>query len=147
MRGQLSNALPAPSPLLRHAMEKYQQSIASDRNRDISQDWQATNTQRPFQPELVRAKIVRVMESVPFNEDQGVYTARNPLIYRVRSLIRTQAVGCSLCAFYEWGPIVETHKLKRCSHRDALVLTDEKDTRTKTRQQHMGRRFLVLAYS
>ncbi|KAK1837594.1 hypothetical protein CCHR01_19785 [Colletotrichum chrysophilum] len=45
------------------------------------------------------------------------HTASDPLICDLRARLRSRDVGCALCAFYEWGPIVETHKLKRCSHR------------------------------
>ncbi|KAI3564210.1 hypothetical protein IWW34DRAFT_575938, partial [Fusarium oxysporum f. sp. albedinis] len=41
----------------------------------------------------------------------------NPLNCRSRILIRTGTVGCTLCAFYERSLIIETQKLKRCSHR------------------------------
>lgn len=116
--GSIIEWSPTPPPLLRRATEKYQQLIASERNHGNNKDWDVTSAWRPFQSELIRAKIIKVMDSIPSNEDQGVYTARNSLICRVRNLIRTRAVGCSLCAFYESGPIVKTHKLKHCSHRD-----------------------------
>ena len=108
-----------PPSLLRRAAEQYRGPATSHGNRDdIGQDLVTTSTPRPFQPELIRAKVTIVMESFPFEEDQGVYTAQHPLVRRVRSLISARAIGCTLCAFYEWGPIVDTHKLKRCSHRD-----------------------------
>ncbi|KAM5528302.1 hypothetical protein FOXYSP1_19571 [Fusarium oxysporum f. sp. phaseoli] len=114
----ISDWSPSPQPLLKQATERYLESGASYRNcDDFGQDLVTASTQRPFQPELIRAKITKVMESIPFDEDQGAYTSRNPLICRLRSFIRTRAVGCSLCAFYDRGPIIETHKLKSCSHR------------------------------
>ncbi|KAI3565782.1 hypothetical protein IWW34DRAFT_777999 [Fusarium oxysporum f. sp. albedinis] len=109
---------PTPPPILRRATEKYQQLVASDRNHGSNKDWDVASMRRPFQPELIRAKITKVLNSVPFDNDQGAYTARNPLICRMRSLISTRTVGCALCAFYQPGPNVDTHKLKRCSHRD-----------------------------
>lgn len=74
---------------------------------------------RLFQPSLIRAEVAKATESFPLERDQGAYTAKHPLIHWVRNLIRARGgrVRCTLCAFYEWGPIVETHKLKRCSHR------------------------------
>ncbi|KAK3175441.1 hypothetical protein K4F52_010271 [Lecanicillium sp. MT-2017a] len=36
----------------------------------------------------------------------------------MRSTIRARGVGCPLCVYYEWGPIVNTHKLKYCQHRE-----------------------------
>ncbi|KAK1519798.1 hypothetical protein CABS01_16566 [Colletotrichum abscissum] len=45
------------------------------------------------------------------------FTASDELIRILRDRIRCRNVGCALCAFYEWGPIVNTHKLKRCEHR------------------------------
>lgn len=73
---------------------------------------------RLFQPDLIRVEVTRALESFPLERDQGMYTAKHPLIRSVRSLIRARVVRCTLCAFYDWGPIVDTHKLKRCSHRD-----------------------------
>lgn len=109
----------SPPSLLRRATQEYGNPVANRRNHgDVGQDLVTTSTPRLFQPELIRAKLTTVMESFPSEQDQSVYTAQHPLVCRVRNLVRARNVGCPLCAFYEWGPIVDTHKLKRCSHRD-----------------------------
>ncbi|KAF4470041.1 hypothetical protein FALBO_3055 [Fusarium albosuccineum] len=82
---------------------------------------QLTDVDRPakrlFQPSLIRANITKATEEFPIERDQAVFAADNPLIEMLRFLICNRSVPCALCAFYEWGPIVYTHKLKRCSHR------------------------------
>ncbi|KAL3599778.1 hypothetical protein FPOAC2_04006 [Fusarium poae] len=103
-----------PRSLLKRANEKYQESTST--LRDCEDD--GRDTPRLFQSEPIRTELTTTMESFPFEQDQSVYTSQHPLVHRVRSLLRSRAVGCALCAFYEWGPIVNTHKLKRCSHRD-----------------------------
>ncbi|KAG7408668.1 hypothetical protein Forpe1208_v012145 [Fusarium oxysporum f. sp. rapae] len=103
-----------PRSMLKRANEKYQESTST--LRDCEYD--GRDTTRLFQSEPIRAELTTTMESFPFEQDQSVYTSQHPLIHRVRNLLRSRAVGCALCAFYEWGPIVNTHKLKRCSHRD-----------------------------
>ncbi|EXA41673.1 hypothetical protein FOVG_10140 [Fusarium oxysporum f. sp. pisi HDV247] len=111
----------SPSPprsLLKRANEKYQESTSTLRGReDDGRELVTTGTPRLFQSEPIRAELTTTMESFPFEQDQSVYTSQHPLVYRVRSLVRARNVGCPLCAFYEWGPIVDTQKLKRCTKR------------------------------
>ncbi|KAJ3547924.1 hypothetical protein NM208_g1251 [Fusarium decemcellulare] len=70
-----------------------------------------------FQPSLIRANITKATEEFPIERDQAVLSADNPLIEMLRFLICNRSVPCALCGFYESGPIVYTHKLKRCSHQ------------------------------
>lgn len=108
-----------PRSLLKRANEKYEESTSRVRGReDNGQNLVPTGTPRLFQSEPIRAELTTIMESFPFEQDQSAYTSQHPLISRIRSLVRARNVGCPLCAFYEWNPIVDTHKLKRCSHRD-----------------------------
>lgn len=69
-----------------------------------------------FTPESVRAKLAQA-PSYPAEQDQQEYTAGHPLIYYLRNLLRNRSGLCTLCAMYQWGPIVYTHKLKHCQHR------------------------------
>jgi hypothetical protein len=113
----------SPSPprsLLEKANEKYEEFLGTPRNQDGDggQDLATTNTPKLFRSEPIRAELTRVMNSFPSEDDQRSYTSQHPLVCRVRSLIRARTVTCPLCALYEWGPIVYTHKLKRCSHRE-----------------------------
>jgi hypothetical protein len=77
-----------------------------------------TNTPKLFRSEPIRAELTTVMDSFPSEDDQRFYISQHPVVFRARNLIRNRTVRCALCAFYEWSPIVNTHKLKRCSHRD-----------------------------
>jgi hypothetical protein len=77
-----------------------------------------TNTPKLFRSEPIRAELTTVMDSFPSEDDQRFYISQHPVVFRARNLIRNRTVRCALCAFYEWSPIVNTHKLKHCSHRD-----------------------------
>ncbi|CAF3541604.1 unnamed protein product [Fusarium graminearum] len=117
--GSVSSWSPSPRSLFRRATQPYLNPVASRRNLDVARSPAAASTLGPLtRPELIHDKVTEVIESFPFDQDQGAYTARHPLVCRVRSLIRARIVGCALCALYERGPIVDTHKLKHCSHRD-----------------------------
>ncbi|KAL6402761.1 hypothetical protein AUP68_14097 [Ilyonectria robusta] len=70
-----------------------------------------------FTLDSIKAKLAKMDGCYPPERDQITYTAGHQLIRRFRSLIRGRSRVCTLCSFYEWGPIVGTHKLKYCSHR------------------------------
>lgn len=70
-----------------------------------------------FTLDSIKAKLAKIDGWYPPERDQITYTAGHQLIRRFRSLIRGRSRVCTLCSFYEWGPIVGTHKLKYCSHR------------------------------
>ncbi|KID95148.1 hypothetical protein MAJ_08879, partial [Metarhizium majus ARSEF 297] len=74
-------------------------------------------TDRERDPARIRGKLAKYPPlQVRWKERQ--FTADvNPLIHELRMLIRNRNIGCGLCAWYEWGPIVGTHKLKYCKHR------------------------------
>ncbi|KPA36992.1 hypothetical protein FLAG1_10210 [Fusarium langsethiae] len=117
--GSVIDWSPSPPSLLRRATREYLNSVTSQRNLDIARSPAAASTLGLLsRPKLIRAKVTEAIEFFPFDQDQGGYTARHPLVCRLRSLIRARTVGCALCAFYERGPVVGTHKLKHCSHRD-----------------------------
>ncbi|KAM5360676.1 hypothetical protein ACJA88_014746 [Fusarium oxysporum] len=86
-----------PRSMLKRANEKYQEFTST--LRDCEDD--GRDTTRLFQSEPIRAELTTKMESFPFDQDQSIYTSQHPLIHRVRSLLRSRAVGCALCAFYE----------------------------------------------
>lgn len=47
----------------------------------------------------------------------AITTAAEKLIPTIRDLFVERGARCALCAFYDPGPIANTHKLKRCTHR------------------------------
>ncbi|KID95147.1 hypothetical protein MAJ_08878, partial [Metarhizium majus ARSEF 297] len=67
--------------------------------------------------ESIQSDLTKLSSKFPAEADQARYTADHALIQELRQLMRTRFIPCSLCAYYEWGPIVETHKLKYCQHR------------------------------
>lgn len=70
-----------------------------------------------FTLQSIQAKLAQLDGRYPPERKQRAFTATHPLIHTIRSLIRARSGVCTLCAYYEWGPIAGTHELKYCSHR------------------------------
>lgn len=111
---------PSSPPLVLYKLSSTQRDITNQCKQSVRDLAGPIIEGSPNAERLTLGSILTKLGSVghfPKEKNQIAYTDSHPLVCQMRILICGRSGVCTLCAFYEWGPIVETHKLKYCTHR------------------------------